>query len=107
MDQRPVLSQKGLRTQHDNLKEPAKLYEFFNAPPAPLDNIELIHIRSISTGACRICRSTLAREGTGREGKRGASSSESGKGGVLAHLELRVRARHDGQTQSLLQSGCD
>ncbi|WP_233203429.1 hypothetical protein [Mycetohabitans endofungorum] len=43
--QREVLPQKGLRTQQDNLKELAKLYEFFDAPPAPLANIEPIHIR--------------------------------------------------------------
>ncbi len=43
--QREILPQKALRTQQDNLKELAKLYEFFDTPPAPLDNIEPIHVR--------------------------------------------------------------
>ncbi|BBE08559.1 Phage integrase family protein [Mycoavidus cysteinexigens] len=43
--QREVLPKKALRTQKDNLKELAKLYEFFDASPVALDNIEPIHIR--------------------------------------------------------------
>ncbi|WP_238985017.1 hypothetical protein [Candidatus Glomeribacter gigasporarum] len=43
--QREILPQKALRTQQDNLKELAKLYEFFDTPPAPLNKIEPIHIR--------------------------------------------------------------
>jgi integrase len=43
--QREILPKKALRTQQDNLKELSKLYEFFDAPPAPLDNIEPIHVR--------------------------------------------------------------
>lgn len=43
--QREVLPQKAPRTQRGNLYELAKLLQFFDAPPAPLDNIDPIHIR--------------------------------------------------------------
>ncbi|MDR5800612.1 tyrosine-type recombinase/integrase [Caballeronia sp. LZ001] len=43
--QREVLPHKARGTQCNNLKELAKLYEFFDKPPAPLDNIEPIHVR--------------------------------------------------------------
>lgn len=43
--QRDVLPTKALRTQKDNLKELAKLYEFFDVPPVPLDDIEPVNIR--------------------------------------------------------------
>lgn len=43
--QQDVLPTKALRTQRDNLKELAKLYEFFDHPPAPLDEIRPINIR--------------------------------------------------------------
>lgn len=39
-----VIPAKAQRTQSDNLKELAKLYEFFDNPPAPLDEIEPHHI---------------------------------------------------------------
>lgn len=39
-----VIPTKAQRTQSDNLKELAKLYEFFDNPPAPLDEIEPHHI---------------------------------------------------------------
>lgn len=42
---REVLPGKAPRTQKDNLKELAKLYEFFDTPPAPLDQIEPVNIR--------------------------------------------------------------
>jgi hypothetical protein len=38
--QAKVLPTKAPRTQKDNLAELAKLYEFFDNPPAPLDSIE-------------------------------------------------------------------
>lgn len=40
-----VLPKKAARTQSDNIKEIAKLLEFFNDPPAPLEAIEPIHVR--------------------------------------------------------------
>lgn len=41
---RDVLPGKAPRTQADNLKELAKLYEFFDNPPAPLEEIEPVNI---------------------------------------------------------------
>jgi integrase len=43
--QREILPQKAPQTQRANLRELTKLYEFFDAPPAPLAKIEPIHIR--------------------------------------------------------------
>lgn len=43
--QRDVLPTKALRTQRDNLKELAKLYEFFDSPPIALDDIEPVNVR--------------------------------------------------------------
>ena len=43
--QREVLPMKAPRTQRDNLREIAKLYEFFDNPPAPLVQISAQHIR--------------------------------------------------------------
>lgn len=40
-----VIPTKAPRTQRDNLIELEYLYEFFNDPPAPLDDIQPIHIR--------------------------------------------------------------
>lgn len=42
---RDVLPLKAPRSQRDNIKELAKLYEFFDNPPAPLDQIQPINIR--------------------------------------------------------------
>lgn len=42
---RDVLQGKALRTRKDNLKELAKLYEFFDAPPVALDDIEPVNVR--------------------------------------------------------------
>lgn len=42
---REVLPTKSLTTQKDNLREMATLYEFFDAPPIPLDEIEPVHVR--------------------------------------------------------------
>jgi integrase len=43
--QRDVLPTKAPRTRADNLKELAKLYEFFDNPPVPLDEIEPVDVR--------------------------------------------------------------
>lgn len=40
-----VLPNKAPRTQKDNLKELAKLYEYFDSPPAPIDEIEPVDVR--------------------------------------------------------------
>lgn len=40
-----IIPSKKPRTQSDNEKERAKLLQFFNDPPAPLDTIEPVHIR--------------------------------------------------------------
>lgn len=40
-----VLPNKSTQTQKDNLKELIWLLKFFNNPPAPIENIEPIHIR--------------------------------------------------------------
>lgn len=42
---RDIIPTKATLTQRDNLKEIAKLLKFFNNPPAPLDEIEPIHVR--------------------------------------------------------------
>lgn len=42
---REVIPTKAARTQKDNAAELAKLLEFFDDPPAPLDSIEPVHIR--------------------------------------------------------------
>jgi integrase len=42
---REVLPKKAPRTRSDNLKELAKLYEFFDAPPVPLDEIQPVNVR--------------------------------------------------------------
>lgn len=42
---REVIPAKAHQTQKDNLKELDWLYKFFDNPPAPLDEIEPIHIR--------------------------------------------------------------
>jgi len=42
---RDVLPSKAPRTQSDNLKELAYLYEYFDAPPAPLSEIRPHHIK--------------------------------------------------------------
>lgn len=42
---RDVIPAKAARTQDDNIKEIKKLLEFFNDPPAPLDEIKPLHIR--------------------------------------------------------------
>ena len=44
-----VLTTKAKRTQEDNLKELAYLREFFGNPPAPLDQIQPIHVRQYMT----------------------------------------------------------
>jgi integrase len=43
--QREIVPSKASRTQRDNLIELAKLYQFFDSPPAPLDKIQPIHVR--------------------------------------------------------------
>lgn len=43
--QRDVLPTKAARTQADNLKELARLFKFFDDPPAPLDEIQPLHVR--------------------------------------------------------------
>ena len=43
--QREVLPTKAPRTQRDNLKEIAKLLEFFDQLPVPIQKIKPIHIR--------------------------------------------------------------
>lgn len=43
--QRDVLPGKATRTQKDNLREIAKLYEFFDAPPVALDDIAPMNVR--------------------------------------------------------------
>lgn len=42
---REVLPGKAPRTQADNLKELASLYQFFDNPPAQIDSIQPLHIR--------------------------------------------------------------
>lgn len=42
---RDIIPTKAARTQVDNIKEIAKLLEFFNNPPAALDDIKPVHIR--------------------------------------------------------------
>lgn len=43
--QRDVLPRKAPRTMRENLRELAKLFEFFDKPPAPLERIDPIHVR--------------------------------------------------------------
>lgn len=42
---REVLPTKGVSTQADNLRELEMLYQFFNDPPIPLDEIQPVHVR--------------------------------------------------------------
>jgi len=42
---RDVIPTKATRTQDDNIKEIAKLLEFFNDPPVALDDIKPVHVR--------------------------------------------------------------
>lgn len=42
---REILPTKAYRTQRDNINELTKLYAFFDNPPAPLEQIQSIHIR--------------------------------------------------------------
>lgn len=44
-----VAARKASRTLADNMREVAKLKEFFNDPPAPLDGIEPVHVRQYMT----------------------------------------------------------
>lgn len=43
--QREVIPTKSDATQRDNLRELANLYKFFDNPPAPLEQIQPVHIR--------------------------------------------------------------
>lgn len=40
-----IIPKKRPRTQHDNMRELEKLLEFFDSPPAPIDEIKPVHIR--------------------------------------------------------------
>jgi integrase len=46
---RDVLPTKSQTTQADNLRELKKLYEFFDDPPVPLEDIEPVHVRQYLT----------------------------------------------------------
>lgn len=50
---RDVLVTKGPRTQRDNLRELAKLLEFFDDPPGPLDAIKPVTVRQYMTWRTR------------------------------------------------------
>lgn len=60
---RDVLPLKAPRTQADNLKELAVLYEYFDAPPAPLEEIRPQHIKLYLTWRADRTRAWLVRLG--------------------------------------------
>lgn len=57
-----IIPTKAPRTQIDNLAEIAKLLEFFDDPPAPLDVIEPQHIRQFLTWRGQTAKSRANRE---------------------------------------------
>lgn len=78
---RDVLPAKARRTQIDNMKELAVLYEYFDAPPAPLDEIQPQHIRLYFTWRRDRTRAWLVSKG--REVPQGA-------GDVRANREIAL-----------------
>lgn len=56
-----VIPTKAPRTQRDNIRELAKLLEFFDDPPCPLDAIEPQHVRQYLTWRGRIVRANRER----------------------------------------------
>lgn len=57
-----VVPTKAPRTQRDNTKEIAKLLEFFDDPPGPLDAIEPQHVRQYLTWRGKTAKSRANRE---------------------------------------------
>ncbi|WP_338910757.1 tyrosine-type recombinase/integrase [Mycetohabitans rhizoxinica] len=90
--QREILPKKGLRTQQDNLKELAKLYEFFDAPPAPLDNIEPIHIRQYLDWRVQDAVRRLHRKGRVAKGNEGQVRANREKA-LFSHIWNFARER--------------
>lgn len=90
--QREVLPQKALRTQRDNLKELAKLYEFFDAPPAPLDTIEPIHIRQYLNWRVQDTVQRLKEKGKPAKGKEGQVRANREKA-LFSHIWNFARER--------------
>lgn len=78
---REVLPTKAPRTQSDNLKELAVLYEFFDEPPAALDDIEPQHIRQYRTWRIDRTRNALVAAG---------KAAPPDAGGVRANRELSL-----------------
>ncbi len=60
---RVVIPTKAPRTQADNIKELAVLYEYFDAPPAPLDEIRPQHIRLYMTWRAEKARAWYVQKG--------------------------------------------
>ncbi|UUM21161.1 tyrosine-type recombinase/integrase [Mycoavidus sp. SF9855] len=90
--QREILPKKALRTQKDNLKELAKLYEFFDVPPAPLDNIEPLHIRQYLDWRVQDAINRLREEGREVKGGEGRVRANREKA-LFSHIWNFARER--------------
>jgi integrase len=60
--QADVIPTKEPRTQKDNLKELAMLYQFFDAEPTPLDSIESIHIKQYKSWRTKTAKANAAKK---------------------------------------------
>jgi len=78
---REVLPTKALRSQSDNLTELQNLYEFFDNPPAALDDIEPIHIRQYRLWRIEKSRKRLIDKG---------QPAPIDAGGIRANRELAL-----------------
>jgi len=78
---REVLPTKAARSQSDNIKELEILYEFFNNPPAALDDIQPIHISQYRLWRIDRSRKRLLEKG---------QSAPLDAGGVRANRELAL-----------------
>jgi integrase len=97
---RDVVPTKAPRTQKDNLTELAKLFEFFNNPPAPMSEIRPIHVRQyldwrVADAKNRLNLENEKRAGddkkplamTGREGKVRANREKA----LFSHIWNKAR----------------
>jgi len=97
---REVIPTKAARTQTDNLVEMEKLYEFFNNPPAPMAEIQPIHVRQYLDWRVadakkrvglenekRVQESKLPLPLTGREGKVRANREKA----LFSHVWNKAR----------------
>lgn len=80
---REVLPTKASRTQRDNLIELEFLLEFFNNPPAPLDQIEAVHIRQYMDWRVKKARDLMLAKNSDRAERGLAPLKLTGKEGQV------------------------